>query len=61
MIKLPPPLPKKTVWMFYDTDEDSGYYDIRLFSTKEKALASYKRNHNEGYSKIEEIEVDAEV
>lgn len=47
------------IWMYYQTDGDSGYYHIRLFSTVDKALAYQKKKHN-AYSDICRITVDKE-
>jgi hypothetical protein len=47
-----------TVWMFYRTDGDSGYYAIKLFYTKAQAEAwLHLRENNDGYGNISEIEV----
>lgn len=45
------------VWMFYRTDGDSGYYAIKLFTTKQKAEA-YLASRQDGYSRIEEMVVE---
>jgi hypothetical protein len=46
-----------TIWMYFETDGDAGYYGIRLFSTKEKAEA-YRRKKHDAYGGVEEITVD---
>jgi len=46
-----------TVWMYYTTDGDSGYYRIKLFSTKVKA-ERYKIQEGSAYGNIKEIEVE---
>lgn len=45
-----------TVWMYYSTDGDSGYYNIRLFRTQESALA-YKISLNDAYGNISSFKV----
>lgn len=40
-----------TVWMYYETDGDSGYYRIRLFSTQEKA-EDWRRKRNDAYGRV---------
>lgn len=47
----------KTVWMYYQTDGDSGFYAIKLFSTKQKADDFYKKNGS-AYGAISEIVVN---
>ncbi len=47
-----------TLWMFFRTDGDSGYYAIKLFRSKEKAQEWLrKKENNDGYGNITEIEV----
>ena len=44
------------VWMYYETDGDSGYYNIELFITRAMANMHKKMKHS-AYGKVEEIEV----
>lgn len=44
------------VWMYYTTDGDSGYYRVKLFSSKRKAEA-YLAAHQHGYSHVDAVEV----
>ena len=46
-----------TIWMYYATDGDSGYYGIRLFKTKAAAEA-YKRERNDAYGLVKEMKVE---
>ena len=46
-----------TIWMYYVTDGDSGYYGIRLFKTKAAAEA-YKRQRNDAYGLVKEMKVE---
>ncbi len=45
------------VWMYYTTDGDSGYYRIKLFSSKAKAEAHAKQQ-NSGYGNVEAVYVE---
>ena len=45
-----------TVWMYYETDGDSGYYSIQLFSTEAKAEA-YRKRKQSAYGGVEQIVV----
>jgi tRNA(Ile2) C34 agmatinyltransferase TiaS len=47
-----------SVFMYYETDGDAGYYDIALFSTRALAEA-YQIQKNDAYGKVDEIKVDA--
>jgi len=45
------------VWMYLETDGDSGYYAVRLFTTKAKAEA-YKASRTDSeraYAQIKEV------
>jgi hypothetical protein len=44
------------VWMYYQSDGDSGYYNIKLFYTKEQAEA-YKSKTRNAYGQIIATEV----
>jgi|GraSoiStandDraft_4_1057263.scaffolds.fasta_scaffold00110_55 hypothetical protein len=46
-----------TVWMYFHTDGDSGYYAIKLFTTRAKAEAWSKANPD-AYARITEIKVN---
>jgi hypothetical protein len=46
-----------TVWMYYLTDGDSGYYRIKLFKTKEAAKNFLNGKGKDAYARITEIEV----
>jgi len=46
-----------TVWMAYETDGDSGYYRIALFSTLEKA-EEYLKALTPGYGQIKVMVVN---
>lgn len=46
------------VWMYYETDGDSGYYRIKLFSTEKKAEA-YKKKINSAYGAVTSVMIDA--
>lgn len=45
--------------MYYETDGDSGYYAIRLFSTKWKA-EKYRDKLDDAYGRVKSIEIDAD-
>jgi len=45
------------LFMYYETDGDSGYYGIKLFSTMDKALA-YKKFKNNAYGRVTDVGVD---
>lgn len=40
-----------TVWVYYETDGDSGWYRVALFSTVEKAEA-HKKKRDSAYGRI---------
>jgi hypothetical protein len=46
-----------TVWMYYETDGDSGYYGIKLFATKQKADA-YATQKGDAYRNVASIKVE---
>lgn len=46
-----------TIYMYYETDGDSGYYSIRLFTTEQKAL-NYKEKMKSAYGHIKEMKVE---
>ncbi len=48
---------KTIIYVYYETDGDSGAYGIKLFSTKEKA-EEYKKKKNDAYGRISEKELD---
>ena len=48
------------MWMYYETDGDSGFYGIELFST-ELYANKYKEHKHDPYGAIVEIEVDRKV
>lgn len=35
-----------TIWVYYETDGDSGWHSIKLFRTYEQAESYYKLKHN---------------
>ena len=39
------------VWVYYETDGDSGWYRVKVFSTMEKAEA-YKRKRDSAYGHV---------
>jgi len=45
------------VWMYYETDGDSGFYSIKLFSTEKKAR-EYAKKKNDSYGNIGELTVE---
>lgn len=45
-----------SVWMYSETDGDSGDYAIKLFSTKAKAEA-YAKQLNNAYRRITEMKI----
>lgn len=45
-----------TVWMYYTTDGDSGYYSIKLFATQ-AAAEKYSKKLNNAYGNITEVAV----
>jgi hypothetical protein len=45
-----------TIWMYYETDGDSGYFNIKLF-TNQNAAMRWKALKYSGYGKVESIEV----
>lgn len=45
-----------TVWMYYETDGDAGYYRIKLFKTEQLA-EQYKKRKHDAYGGIKRIEV----
>lgn len=45
-----------TVWVYYETDGDAGWYDIKLFQRRVDA-ESYKKLENSAYGKVEELPV----
>ena len=51
---------EKTIWMYFETDGDSGYYHIKLFSTKEKAEV-YKLEEDNAYGRIGEVTINEGV
>ena len=48
-----------TVWMYFTTDGDAGYYRIALFTSRAKAEAWMKacRERDGAYGRVEEIAV----
>jgi hypothetical protein len=44
------------VWMYYETDGDSGYYRIRLFDTEEKAK-TFQKEHGTAYGHVKHMMV----
>jgi tRNA(Ile2) C34 agmatinyltransferase TiaS len=45
------------IWMYYTTDGDSGYYNIKLFSVESLAIY-HKEVEGNSYGRIEEVEVE---
>jgi hypothetical protein len=45
------------LWMYYETDGDSGYYNIKLFKSK-KIAEDYKRSKNDAYGQLDTIGVN---
>lgn len=48
------------MFVYYESDGDSGWYNVRLFSTKENA-EEYKQRIHSSYGGIHELEVDTEA
>ncbi len=48
------------MWIYCETDGDAGYYNVRLFSSKELAEA-YKTKKSDPYGCLVEIQPDAEA
>lgn len=50
------------VWMYYETDGDSGYYGVRLFAS-ETAAQRYREKQRDGqsYGRIKSVKVQLEV
>lgn len=46
---------KATLWMYYETDGDAGYYGVTLFDNEEAAKA-YKKAKHSGYGNVDAIE-----
>ena len=49
---------KIKLWIAYSTDGDSGWYKVRIFTTREEAEKYKKEKLQEGYGRVDEIEVD---
>ena len=47
----------QAVWMYYETDGDSGYYGIVLFTTKAAADRHHALQRDKAYGKVKEVEV----
>lgn len=45
------------MWVYYETDGDSGWYAVKLFSTQTFAL-QYKTEKDNAYGNITEVQVD---
>lgn len=48
------------MWIYYETDGDAGWYNVRLFSTEHLAN-QYRLHRQSAYAHVAEIEVDKEV
>jgi hypothetical protein len=48
-----------TVWAYYETDGDAGWYSIELFRTKESA-ERHRRKVDSAYGRISPLEVQPE-
>jgi hypothetical protein len=46
-----------TVWVYYETDGDAGWYGVKLFPNKIDA-ERYKKLEDSAYGKIEEMRVE---
>jgi hypothetical protein len=46
-----------TIYAYYETDGDAGWYAVTLFSTKKKAEV-YKKAMDSAYGNIDELIVD---
>jgi hypothetical protein len=46
------------VWMYYETDGDSGYYSIVLFTTKAAADRHHAQQRDKAYGKVKQVEVN---
>lgn len=45
-----------TLWIYYETDGDSGWYRVKLFHTKISA-DNYRKFADSAYGKVEQIDV----
>ena len=45
-----------TVWLYYETDGDSGYYHLQVFASEQKARA-YQKSKNSAYGNVREVGV----
>lgn len=45
------------MWIYYETDGDSGWYSVKLFSSQQFAM-QYKNDKGDAYGCVEEIPVD---
>lgn len=46
-----------TVWMYYESDEANCYYNIKLFTSPEKAKA-WAKKRNDSYGRVAQVEVE---
>jgi len=45
------------IWMYYETDGDSGYYGVRLFATEATAQRYREKQRGNAYGNIKSMEV----
>jgi len=45
------------IWMYYETDGDSGYYGVRLFATEATAQRYREKQRGNAYGHIKSMEV----
>jgi hypothetical protein len=45
-----------TIWVYYETDGDAGWYAVNLFQTKQSA-ENWKKRENSAYGNVEPMKV----
>ncbi len=48
------------LWIYYETDGNSGWHWVKLFSSKEKA-ETYKKQKSDDYGHVDEIQTEEHV